>query len=76
MDHATAILELREHIIREDNPSVGLIPVDESVFVINCMVDTTKLYPVLNDVQKAWQRRIDEETKREEKDDWRSILGS
>ena len=54
MDHATAIIELREAIISEDNPSVGIIPVDESAFVVNCMVDTKKLYPVLNEVQKAW----------------------
>ena len=28
-DHATAIIELREAIISEENPSVGIIPVEE-----------------------------------------------
>ena len=65
---------LQNQIITEENEH-GLIPVSLEKFVENGEVITAKLWPILNNVQRAWKKRIDIETKREASGDWRSLLG-
>ena len=71
-DHETAIAELKNCIITEEN-SNGLIPVSITEFVIDNMVDTKKLFLVLGKVQKAWEKKIKDE--KERKSGWQDELG-
>ena len=72
-DHATAISELKQQIITDDNPQ-GLIPCELEEFVNEGVVDTSKLSQILTKVEEAWEKRIDIEKKRDAKSDWRNLL--
>ena len=53
----------------------GLIPVELSEFVHDGDVNIEKLYQVLDNVQAAWQKRLDIETERNKNGDWQGLLG-
>ena len=40
-------------IISEDNDQ-GLIPVDKAEFVTDDLIETSKLWPILDNVESAW----------------------